>query len=500
MDTFTRGSQNALEKLGLAAASKPAADTEALHGKLRELAKPGVFNRFESLFTPKGPPKKAAPEETQRLITAEREKLRKRYNVNAHLTGSMPLKLNIPGDVDLDFFINAQSPKKFQSIVHKLNKSEYKASPYNVPTAMYHVFQREASGPQDLPVDLAVAYGKPAKEYAANLKALQLRSASIPEDLRAALIEKKRVLKHTPFDYKATRYKTFKRDLDKALGGTRLNRKEFIPEKTAAVVDLADPEQLAAFTQFANRGDTYGHRTHNLDEVMRSGHLSSALDSLRHGKLRSYEAGSEQGTHTPVPYVDLSPEHMALLEHSILSRAPETSAYDTVAAATGTSPDQVKANFTRQAYGKIHDFVSKQDDPEGFRLRNLAIPKLSPNIFVTKGGVLDTPSYGDAALLFRSHTATPSPYMNLVTDEHIIGPKGVFDPRRAPIRAGYAMLPEAQIGAYEKKFPGMKYVAQEQIPDALHKQLFKPVHSVKETWQRWLPAAMSGDLSVRETR
>jgi len=500
MSGYTRGAENALEKLGLDASGRLPPDVRAFQRKIRDLAEPGVFNRFESLFTPKDTSKSTDPATAQAAIDAERTKLRKRYNVTPRLTGSMPLKLNIPGDVDLDFFINAQSPEKFQRLVKRLETSEYTPSAYNKPGAMYHVFQRKADGPKDFPVDLAIAYGAPAAAYAANLKQKQLLSERVPDSLRQQLIEKKRVLRNTPFDYKSKRYKAFKRDLEAALGGIRLNRSQFQPEKTAEIIDLNDPAQLETFRQFANRKDIYGHRTHNLDAVLESGHLSSAIDALHSGKLKSYEAGSEQGTHAPMPYTDLSPEHLALLEKAILTPTPNTSAYDEIAKATTTTPDVVKANFIRQRYGKIKGFTQAQPDPEGFRLSNLAIPKLSPNIFVTQGGVMDTPSYGDAALLFKSHSAKPSPYMNLVTDERVIGPKSPFDPRRAPIGHGYTLLPQAQIGNYEKKFPTMKYVAQESLPEDLRSQLFKPVHSVKETWERWLPAAMSGDLSVRETR
>jgi hypothetical protein len=201
-----------------------------------------------------------------------------------------------------------------------------------------------------------------------------------------------------------------------------------------------------------------------------------------------------------MPYQDLAPEHLAQLEKSVLAATPDTSVYDTIAAQTGLTADQVKANFLRQRFNKARQFVRTQENPEAFREANLAVPKLSPNIFVTKGGVLDTPAYGNASLLFHTPHAAPSPYMNLVRDEYIVPPKDVMTPRAVPVRHGYAVLPKADIGQYEKTHPEMRYVAQEELPEDLRSRLFKPTHDIKETWERWLPAATQGNLRVLETR
>jgi hypothetical protein len=357
----------------------------------------------------------------------------------------MPLNLHVPGEVDLDYFINEQDPGKFKSVVEGLQEDpRYKSSPFNVPDANYYVFQRPAQSDTDYPVDLGVATGDPAAKFMDNISVKAQNAAAIPPELRKKLIERKRVLKHTPFDAGHARYKAFKRKLDKALGipaeEIRLKRRPLeTPEvpKTAAIANLQDPEELRALREFVNAPDMYGHTTHNIESVLDRGALISALQALREGKLKSYERGSEQGSHTEVPYSDLSPEHLQHLEQSILTRAPDVNAYGRIADATGKSVDEIKMDFIRQNYDKIHDFVNAQPDPETFRQAYLSVPKLGPSIFVNKGGIMDTDAYGDTSVLFRTPHAVPSPHMNLVPDEHIIPQINPFESREVPLQGSY---------------------------------------------------------------
>jgi len=343
-------------------------------------------------------------------------------------------------------------------------------------------------------------FGPGADRYTSGQESAHAIAKTIPQDLRAALIKKKHLLKYSPFS-NFERFSKWKRQLNRALSAQQLAREEYgsLP-KTAAVIDLSDPHQLDKFTRFVNNENLYGHRTHNLQSVLNQGGLSAALDSLHRGNLKSYEAGHTQGTHEAMPYTDLSPEDLGSLEQNILVDTPNTGVYDTMAQRLGMTADQVKGNFIRQRYNKIRQFLRSQQDPEAFRRANLAVPKLGPNIFLTRGGVLDTPAYGNASLLFHTNRATPSPYMNLVTDEYIVPPKDVMTPQSVPVRHGYAILPQADIAGFEKTHPKMKYVAQESLPEDLRKQLFKPTHDIKETWERWAPAAFAGKLEMLETR
>lgn len=470
---------------------------------LEELAKPSFLNKIDGLFvTPKPPPTSAAPS-ADKVISKERTYLRKRYNVATHLSGSMPLNLHVPGDVDIDLFVRAESPAKFKSIIRKLRQNpRYTSSPFNKENAGYHVFQRPANGVDDYPVDLAVAYGAPGKEYVKTLKAKKSLSRTLPDDLRERLVAKKSLLKNTPLDFNHKRYKAWKRGLDAALGGDyRLTRDEVSAlKKVGTVIDLKDEEQLEKFRRFTKYKDMYGHRTHNIDSVLENQGLFSALEALKRGKLKSYEAGSSVGTHQVVEHNNLSSKDLSKIEKAMLTADPDKSVFEDIAESLGRTEDAVTADFLRQDFGKIKDFLQKQEDPEEFRKDHFSISKLGPNIFVTKGGILDTDAYGDSAVLLRSRTAKKSPFANFVTDEYIIPSKRVFEPRKLRIGSGYVLAPKSELKKYDAAHPLVKFVATEDIPDDIKEDIYKPTHSLKETWQRWVPAALSGELSVKQTR
>ena len=84
-------------------------------------------------------------------------------------------------------------------------------------------------------------------------------------------------------------------------------------------------------------------------------------------------------------------------------------------------------------------------------------------------------------------------------DEFIVPAKDVFEPRKLRIGSGYVLAPKAKIKALDAAHPKVKFVATEDIPDDIKDKLYKPTHSLKEVWQRWIPSALSGDISVRQT-
>jgi hypothetical protein len=471
---------------------------------IEELAKPSFLNKIESLLTPAlKTPKPSALAPPDKTIAKEREYLQRRYNVTSHLTGSMPLQLNIPGDVDIDFFVRTESPKKFKNLIRKLEQNNrYTPSPYNKPNAGYYVFQRPAQNKDDYPVDLAIAYGEPGKQYKDTLRTQKRRATQLPEDLRQQLVTKKHLLRHTPLDFGARRYKAWKRQLSAALGGDfRLDRAEVDAlKKIGTIIDLSNEQQLDKFQRFTNYKDMYGHRTHNLNSVLERQGLISALEALKRGKLKSYEAGSSIGTHEKVEYNNLSPAQLKKIEDSMLEEEPDTSVFEDIAEETGRSKDAIKADFLRQDFNKIKRFLRAQDDPEEFRKDNFSVSKLGPNIFVTKGGILDAPSYGDSAVLLRSRTAKKSPFLNLVTDEYIVPSKAVFEPRKLNIGSGYVLTSKKKINTLNKNHPNVKFVATESLPKSLKEKLLKPKRSLKEVWQRWIPSALSGDLSIGQTK
>lgn len=476
------------------------ADAQGL-APIEQLAAPSFFNRLERRLV--GGPPVSPQEDPAVLVAREKARIAKQLQVTPHLSGSLASKLNLPGDVDIDFFVRAQSPKKFQKLVTQLSTNpEYAASPYNVEGAGYHVFQRRAAGEGDLPVDVAVAYGAPAKEYLKTMKAQQRTAQSLPEPLRQQLIEKKHILRNTPFDFRKMRYKAWKRDLDAALGGGYRLTRDPVPEltKQSEIVDFSDPEQAAKFERFVNLPDVYGHRTHDINSLVQSQKLISGLEALRRGKLKNYEAGDWAGRRKEIAASALDKEQLKRIENAMFTAAPETKIFDEVAKDTGRDAAGVKVDFLRQRYGSIKNFLAQQENPEEMRLKHFAVPKLGPNIFVTKGGVLDSPTYGDSAVLLRSRTAKRSPFFNMLTDEYIIPPKDVLAPRQARIGSGYVLTPREKIEALHQERPNLKFVAMEDLPEHLRGQVLKPLRSLSEIPNRILPAALSGELSIRQTR
>ena len=203
--------------LELAAIFKTASDANL--DLLNRVAKKSVFNRIEGLLTPKLDAGASIAEDVEEVARKEREYLRKRYNVCPKLTGSMPLKLGVPGDVDLDFYARVKSPNKFKTVVRRLESNpDYISSPYNKTGTSFYVFNKPAKNDAEFPVDFAIAYGADADRLAANIKKKEQVAAQIPEDLRQKIIEKKMILKHTPV-FGKQRYKAWKRDLDTAMTG-----------------------------------------------------------------------------------------------------------------------------------------------------------------------------------------------------------------------------------------------------------------------------------------
>jgi hypothetical protein len=184
----------------------------------------------------------------------------------------------------------------------------------------------------------------------------------------------------------------------------------------------------------------------------------------------------------------------------LLKETPNTDIVKSVADKYQTDENTIKREFLKSRYGQIKNWVHGRKDPEKARLDTVSVPKLSPNIFVTRGGLLDTPHYGEYGVLLRSRTAKPSPYLNLINKEHVIPSKGVMDPRSVKLRNNYVVAPNEQLARLNKINPNLRYIGASDIPDNVKEKLMMPVRSISEIWNRLIPQAVSGDLSVQQTR
>jgi hypothetical protein len=166
------------------------------------------------------------------------------------------------------------------------------------------------------------------------------------------------------------------------------------------------------------------------------------------------------------------------------------------------SADATKRNFIRQNFERIKTFLDNHPNAEDFRLRYLSIPKLGPSIFATKGGLLDTPAYGDSSILFKAKEGdiVPSPHMNFVTNEYILPQIKPFESRSIPLSGNYVLAPKEKVMSLEAAHPEYSYVASEDLPEDLRKTLYKPPHDYAQPFTRWVPNLIEGNFNPFETR
>lgn len=307
-------------------------------------------------------------EEARRTAEDIRQNIANRFNVSPFLTGSLATGLNKPGDYDYDYGIRVQSREKFNSLVSRMN-NVLKSSPYNKPNTDYHVFNTNVNG-QD--VDIAVMFGDKGK---VQRDALQKAMSTLSDAQRKEIVEKKVKLDNAWF-LKDVRYKAFKRDVDKQLGMPRFTRDSL--DKTA---EIADDSHLSRLS----RADVFGHRTHDLEPIIKSESLMSAVDLARQGALKSYETvGMLRGRSSELP------------------------------------------------------------------------DKLRSEVFITKGLLPATSSYGRYGIMFQKRNAEPSKYLNTIPEE--------YTTNRVTSKMTF-VVPDEEINHWASRFPHHTFVEESRIPE-----------------------------------
>lgn len=460
---------------------------------LRELAKPGLLERGERFFRPHmgETAPSASNAHADEVRRAEQASLHQQYGLDPKLFGSMSTGLNVPGDVDIDMFTHVPDKEKFLHAVSALQQSgKYRSSSLNVPGAGLQVFKRDAAGADDFPIDVVLGHGADSEAFSKQIDERQQAAAALPEDIRQAIVDRKRYFRHTAFDPGKKRYTSFKQHLDFALTphpSVLLQR-----DKVARILGAADPE----LTKYLQGDDLFGHRTTAADSVLNDGRILAGLTAFQDGKLKDYESGDFAGHRTPLAAPDLSPEELKALEGHLLSAAPNHAAVKAMAAQHGGTEATLTAALLKGRGDATRRFLRTQADPEAFRKEHLAIPKLGPSIFLTHGGLLNTDSYGDTGFLLHTNRAKSSPYANLIPGEHIIQPKSALGRNSVSIRNALVVAPRHKIDALNTAHPEYRYVAMEDLPD--EKKL--PLYSPKEMLTRWAPHIAKGDFSIQQTR
>jgi hypothetical protein len=113
-------------------------------------------------------------------------------------------------------------------------------------------------------------------------------------------------------------------------------------------------------------------------------------------------------------------------------------------------------------------------NPFGGRERSTALPKeLRSEVFITKGLVPPSSSYGSYGVLFRKSKQEPSPYLNMVPQEHVtdfVKSKMTF------------VVPDAELQDWSKKHPAKTFMPESAVPAG--KQL--PARSLMAPLERLL--------------
>lgn len=468
---------------------------------LRRLATPGLFGRLEQRLVPELP---KAPEDTSAVtaqVAAERARLRKLTGVTPHLTGSMRTGLNVPGDVDIDFVVPVASREKFDALLSQLHAQDrYVASPYNAEGTAHHVFTAPSSATGGHPVDFAISYGAPAQRYVGALKHTIQNAGELPDDVRQAIVARKHVLRNTPFDIGKYRYKAFKRELEQTLSDGQMKPLKRISmeeaEKTARILDVQNPDDAAHLESFLSNPNLYGHRTTNAESVLSSGKVMPGLEALRRGLLKDYESGFMPGLRSEFKLPELSPDQLRRLSAATLqAQGPDTAMIQSIAKETGSDPLSLKGALIRHRTKDVNQFLETLGDKgEDWRVNHLRIPKLSPNIFLTKGGLIGDKGYGDVGFLMHTDKAQTSPYLTLVNQEAVVAPKSGLRMQTLNARKGLVVAPQERLQELEAAHPDYTYVPESALP----KERLMPAISAGELGRRVLPQLAEGTLRVRQ--
>lgn len=196
--------------------------------------------------------------------------LRKKYKLKPFLYGSLATETNIPGTSDYDYGMVTSSRERFEALKRRMSQ-DMRGSIRNKPNQNMYTYHSEVKGE---PVDLTLFYGPEGDMVRWTTQEARERMSA---ERKREIIKKKQDIKSS-FFFPKTRYYRYKDQLREEMG-------VFAPKRrTLTKAAKLDPKwQLT-------RSDVYGHRTSNLDSVIKSNALLSAAEAGRRGLLKDYEA------------------------------------------------------------------------------------------------------------------------------------------------------------------------------------------------------------------
>lgn len=459
---------------------------------LRQLGLPKWYDRLDGLG--QTPPEVSADRRYEDLarakpvVDAATNHLRQHYGLTPTLIGSLPLGLNVPGDVDVDLNTAIPDKAKYLELVERMNHDKLlKASPMNAPNTAYNVYKAPEGvfGPN--PVDVTLAYGDRAREFLDVQKKREAVAQGLSPEVVESIIRRKAQLRATPFDINKQRYRGFKRELNTALeGGTYTELKR---DKLARVLNADDPQ----LNELLAASDLYGHRTAHSDAVLESGKLMSGLQALSKGKLKGYESGFLPGLRGNLEVPRLTREQLDGLSAAWLKDKPDYAAVDAV----GHPRDALKGALIQKRLGAVNQHLDSMNpsDAEAWRREHLRISKLSPHIFLTHKGLTGDKGYGDVGFLFRDKRPESSPFLTLIQNEAVLGPKRGLHMQNVDLRRNGAVVVGSadRINELSAKYPEYDYVNEDVLRD---RGKLLSTYDVAGAGKRILGHATDGTLRV----
>lgn len=468
--------------------------TAGAQDTLRQLGMPRWYDRLDRLG---GDPPEVSAEHrfddlhrAKPVIAAARRHLKENYGLTPTLVGSLPLGLNVPGDVDVDLNMAIDDRQRYLQLVDKMNQDKLlKPSPMNAPNTAYHVFKAPEGVFGENPVDITLSHGALGNEFLAVQKRREQVAKALDPAVVESIIRRKAQVRQTPFDINKQRYRALKREINTALeGGTYTELKR---DKLAYVLDMSRPNDQKRLDALLSSSNVYGHRTAHADTILEDGKLMSGLQALSQGKLKGYESGFLPGLRGNLDVPKLSPQELDRLERAWLRRDPDYSAVDSL----GHPRDALKGALIQGRLKSVNKFLESMPpaEAEAWRTSHLRISKLSPHIFLTQGGLTKDKGYGDVGFLFKSNKAKSSPFVTLIQNEAVLSPDKALRMRGVSLRNAVVVAPTERIQELHKKHPGYTYVDEKALEE---RGKLLSTYDVAGAGKRMLGHATDGTLRV----
>lgn len=146
--------------------------------------------------------------------------LRDKYSGDVFLTGSLVTGLSVPGSVDFDFVLPAESPQRFHELKDALQR-DFKPTPLNRETSDFAVFQGAALNEK---IDIALL---PVHKAQMIRERQVIAQKSLSEEEKRRIISRKKHLRNLPILSRRI-YNWYKRRLWKRLGMPRFYRVDMV--------------------------------------------------------------------------------------------------------------------------------------------------------------------------------------------------------------------------------------------------------------------------------